>query len=198
VIGIDGRIRVAAVVNRGASRLSILPYPKDLVGLAILRDGTCLRIRPVRPEDEPLLIGLTQNMSAEDLRLRFFAAMKAMSHRLAAPLSQIDYDRQMALLAEPEDGSAALGEARFAADPDNRCAEFAVAVRSDMKRRGLAQLLMTRLIEVARQRGIGALVGEVLPENAAMLGLASRLGFIRESHSNVADTVRIILTLSHA
>jgi acetyltransferase len=184
-------------VNRGASRLSISPYPKELVGLATLRDGTRLRIRPVRPEDEPLLIGLTRNMSAEDMRLRFFAAMKAMSHRLAARLSQIDYDREMALLAEPEDGSAALGEARFAADPDNRRAEFAVAVRSDMKRRGLAQLLMTRLIEVARRRGIGALVGEVLPENAAMLGLASRLGFIRESHSN-AGTLRIILTLSHA
>jgi acetyltransferase len=198
VIGIDGRIRVAAAVNRGASRLSISPYPKDLVGLATLRDGTSLRIRPVRPEDEPLLIGLTQNMSAGDLRLRFFATMKAMSHRLAARLSQIDYDRQMALLAEPEDGSAALGEARFAADPDNCRAEFAVAVRSDMKRRGLAKLLMTRLIEVARRRGIGALVGDVRQENAAMLGLASRLGFIRESHSDELGTVRIVLTLSRA
>ncbi len=196
VIGIDGRIRVAAAAKRGASRLSISPYPKDLAGLSKLRDGTRLRIRPARPEDEPLLIGLTQNMSGEDLRLRFFAAMKTMSHGLAALLSQIDYDRQMALLAEPDDGSAALGEARFGADPDNCRAEFAVAVRSDMKRRGLAQLLMTRLIEVARQRGIGALVGEVLPENLAMLGLASRLGFIRESLAHAAGTVRIVLTLS--
>jgi acetyltransferase len=158
--------------------------------------GTAVEVRPVRPEDEPLLLGLTQHMSADDMRLRFFAPMKGISHSLAARLSQIDYDREMALIAEPEYGSAVLGEARFAADPDNRRAEFAVAVCSEMKRRGLGRMLMMQLIEVARQRGIAVLFGDVLRGNEAMLGLARTLGFTTDSHGDDVGTLRIALTLS--
>jgi acetyltransferase len=196
VVGVDGRIRVATAALAGGGRLSISPYPKNFVSLATLRDGTCLRIRPVRPEDEPLLIGLTQRMSADDRRLRYFAPMKGISHSFAARLSQIDYDREMALIAEPEDGSAVLGEARYAADADNRRAEFAVAVCSEMKRRGLGQMLMVRLIEVARQRRIAVLVGDVLRGNEAMLGLAHTLGFKTDSHGEDVGSLRIALTLS--
>jgi acetyltransferase len=196
VIGIDGRIRIAAATKPGPARLSISPYPKELIASDKLADGTALRLRPVRPEDEPRLIELTRHMSAEDLRTRFFTPMKSMTHQLAARLSQIDYDREMALIAEITDGSAVLGVARFAADPDNRRAEFAVAVRSDWKRRGLGRLLMTRLVEVARRRGIGALVGNVLRENAAMLGLCRVLRFTVETHPDDAGAMRVTLPLS--
>ena len=114
-------------------------------------------------------------MTPEDLRLRFFTPVRALSHALAARLSQLDYDREMALLAEFN--GTALGVARFFADPDRLRAEYAIAVRSDWKGRGVGYLLMTRIIDIARQRGIGELVGEVLRENEPMLKMCRELGF---------------------
>jgi acetyltransferase len=90
-------------------------------------------------------------------------------------LSQLDYDREMALIAEC-DGTP-LGMAHFFADPDKLRAEYAIAVRSDWKGRGLGYLLMTRLIDVAGQRGIGELVGQVLRENEPMLQMCREFGF---------------------
>ena len=151
------------------------PYPYWLESTERLRDGTEVQLRPLRPQDEPLLQDLAAHMTAEDLRLRFFAAVRGLSHAVAAKLSHVDYDRAMALLAE-KDG-AALGVARFHAEPDRRRAEYAVAVRSDWKGRGLGYLLMTRLIAAARQSGVVELVGEVLPENKRMLAMCRELGF---------------------
>ena len=114
-------------------------------------------------------------MSPEDLRLRFFTPVRGLSHAVAARLTQIDYDREMALLAT-HDG-AALGIAHFFADPDRLSAEYAIAVRSDWQGRGVGYLLMSRLIAVARDWGIGELVGEVLRENRTMLAMCRELGF---------------------
>jgi acetyltransferase len=116
-------------------------------------------------------------MSPEDMRLRFLAATRGLSHELAARLSHIDRDRAVALLAFAEGAEEVLGVARFSADPDNRAAEVAIAVRTDWKGRGLGHLLMARLTQLARQRGIDELVGEVLPENKAMLQLCREFGF---------------------
>jgi len=129
----------------------------------------------MRPEDEPLLHDLAAHMSQNDLRLRFFTSVRGLTHAVAARLSQLDYDRELALLAEL-DGTA-LGVAHFFADPDNRCAEYAIAVRNDWQGRGVGYLLMTRIIDIARQRGIGELVGEVLHENEPMLQMCRELGF---------------------
>jgi acetyltransferase len=175
VIGLDARIRLAPAARRGAARLAIAPYPRELEADERLRDGTTVRLRPARPEDEPLLHDLAAHMSPEDLRLRFFTPLRGLSHAVAARLTQIDYDREMALIAE-HDG-VALGIAHFFADPDNARAEYAIAVRTDWHGRGVGHLLMTRLIDVARARRIGALVGEVLRENRPMLELCRALGF---------------------
>ena len=110
-------------------------------------------MRPLRPEDEPLLHDLAAHMSHEDLRLRFFTTVRGLTHAVAARLSQLDYDRELALVAELD--GVALGVAHFFADPDQLRAEYAIAVRSDWKGRGLGYLLMTRLIGIARERGIG-------------------------------------------
>src|SRR6202007_414441 len=139
------------------------PCPQWLESTERLRDGTEIRLRPVRGEEDPVLVDLAAHMSREDLRLRFFAAVRGLSHAVAERLSHIDYDRAMALLAE-KDG-VALGVARFFADPNRPQAESAIAVRSDWKSHGLGYLLMTRLIAVAREWGIGELVGQVLREN---------------------------------
>jgi acetyltransferase len=190
VVAVDARLRVAPA-ETGAARLAISPYPKELEATASLRDGAVVRLRPIRPEDEPLLQDLADHMSPEDLRLRFFTSMKGLSHQLAARLTQIDYDREMALIALAADADTALGVSRFAADPDNRRAEYAVEVRSNWKARGLGYLLMTRLIEVARRRGIGELVGEVLRENAAMLQMCRALGFTIAADPQDPTLVRV-------
>jgi acetyltransferase len=197
VIAVDARIRVAPVAA-GAARLAISPYPKELISTARLRDGTVVRLRPIRPEDEPLLRDVAEHMAPEDLRLRFFTPMKGLTHQLAARLSQIDYDREMALIAHTEDGATALGVVRYAADPDLRRAEYAIALRSDWKGHGLGYLLMNRIIEVARQRRIGAIVGEVLRENEAMLQLCRELGFALEVHPQEPEIVYVSKPLEDA
>jgi len=176
IIGLDARLRVAPAEGPSAARLSIAPYPKQLETTERLRDGTALRVRPLRPEDEPMLHDLAAHMSHEDLRLRFFTPVRGLTHAVAARLSQLDYDRELALLAECN--GVALGVAHFFADPDNLRAEYAVAVRSDWKGRGVGYLLMRRLIDIARQRGIGELVGEVLRENEPMLQMCGELDFV--------------------
>ena len=191
VLALDARIRVAPSHLPGAARLAISPYPKELEGTATLRDGTVIRLRPVRPEDEPLLQDLAAHMNPDDLRLRFFTSITTLPHQLLARLSQLDYDRAMALIAQPADAARALGVVRFSADPDNRRAEFAVAVRSDWKGRGLGYLLMTRIIEVARGRGIAEIFGEVLRENEPMLRVARTLGFAVSPHPQEGHLLRL-------
>jgi acetyltransferase len=193
VIALDARIRVAPPQSAGAARLAIAPYPRELESMERLRDGTELRLRPVRPEDEPLLQGLVAHMTPEDLRMRFFTPVRRLSHAVAARLSQIDYDREMALLAE-KDG-VALGIARFFADPDRMRAEYAVSVRSDWKGRGLGYLLMTRLIAVGREWQIRELVGEVLRENRPMLAMCRELGFDVAADPNDAGVMRVSKSL---
>lgn len=187
VVALDARIRVDRAATPGGTRLAIAPYPKHLESIGAASDGTPIQLRPVRPDDEPLLQDLFSHMSREDLRMRFFAPMRQLSHTLAAHLSQIDYDREMALLAQH--GETTLGVARYFADPDRIRAEYAVAVRSDWKGRGVGYLLMTRLIEVARQSGIGELFGDVLAENEPMLEMCRALGFAITGDPNDATLV---------
>jgi acetyltransferase len=174
-LALDARLRVAPPQSTGAARLAIAPYPQALASVGRLRDGTEVRLRPLRPEDEPMLHDLAVHMNPRDLRLRFFTPVRGLTHPVAARLSQLDYDRELALLAELD--GRALGVVHFFADPDKLRAEYAIAVRSDWKGRGLGYLLMTRLIDIARQRGIGEFVGEVLRENEPMLQMCREFGF---------------------
>jgi len=159
---------------------------RDLESTAAARDGTPIRLRPLGPADEPLLQDLFVHMSREDVRLRFFAAIRELSHALAGRLLNLDYDRSMAIVALQE--ATPLGVARYAAEDDEkRRAEFAIAVRSDWKGRGIGYLLMTRLIEAAREAGIGELVGVVLHENKPMLDMCRAFGFTRAAHPGDAS-----------
>jgi acetyltransferase len=189
VVAVGARLRVAPADEPAAARLAIAPYPQELESTERLRDGTALRLRPVRPDDEPLLVDLAAHMTPEDLRMRFFTPIRGLSHAVAARLSQLDYDRELALLAE-RDG-VALGVVRYAADPDRERAEYAIAVRSDWKGRGLGYVLMTRLIAVARQRGIGEIVGEVLRENEPMLQMCREFGFATAPEPSDAAVLRV-------
>jgi acetyltransferase len=117
---------------------------------------------------------------------------------MAARLTQIDYDREMALVAvaSNEDGNEELyGIVRIAADPDNQKAEYAVMVRSDMKGKGLGYVLMTRIINYARSRGIGEVYGEVLRENTTMLGMCHELGFTRKENRDEPGVVEVTIKM---
>ncbi len=194
-IGLDARIRIKRATVPRTARLAIRPYPDDLITTETLPDGMRVRLRPIRPEDEPAIVAMAARMTPEDLRMRFFVAMKELTHPFAAKLTQIDYDREMALVAEPAKEGEILGVARFFADPDNVRAEYAVAVRSDLKGHGLGYRLMTRLTEVARLRGIQQLFGDVLSENETMLQMCRELGFDIASHPSDPGLVRATKSL---
>ena len=178
VIALDARVRVRASSGRPGAHLAIRPYPSELeTRLSLL--GRDVLLRPIRPEDEPLLREFYARAEPEDMRLRFFMSRREVPHSELARYSQIDYDRDMTLVALPADGGAPqlLGEVRAVCDPDNRVAEFAIQIGRDWQGRGLGLALMQRLIDYLRERGTGALVGECLPENRGMQRLAQRLGF---------------------
>jgi acetyltransferase len=161
------------------SRLAIVPYPRRFEE-TLDWEGLRVTVRPIRPEDEAAHSAFVAANTAEDLRLRFFGAVRSFDHSQLARMTQIDYDREMALIACRTDSSGVtetLGVVRAIADPDNETAEFAVAARSDMKGRGLGSLLLSRIIDYCRDRGTRWLVGEALRENTGMIELARRVGF---------------------
>ncbi|RDK02226.1 GNAT family N-acetyltransferase [Paraburkholderia lacunae] len=161
------------------SRLAIVPYPRRFEE-TLDWQGIRITVRPIRPEDEAAHHDFVEAMTPEDLRLRFFGAVGNFDHSQLARMTQIDYDREMALIAtvaSDEGLTRTLGVVRAVADPDNETAEFAVAVRSDQKGRRLGQLLVDRIIRYARARGIHWLVGEALRENGPMIALARSSGF---------------------
>ncbi|CAH2902838.1 MAG: Protein lysine acetyltransferase Pat (EC [uncultured Paraburkholderia sp.] len=161
------------------SRLAIMPYPRRFEE-TLDWQGLRITVRPIRPEDEAAHHDFVEAMTPEDLRLRFFGAVGSFDHSQLARMTQIDYDREMALIAtvQSDEGLArTLGVVRAVADPDNETAEFAVAIRSDQKGRRLGRLLTDRIIRYARARGIHWLVGEALRENTAMIALARASGF---------------------
>ena len=189
VIALDARIRLSPVAAGidPLARLAILPYPEHLER-RVMWDGQEVVIRPVRPEDGPAHLAFFSALSSEDVHFRLFAALRELSPAQLARFTQIDYAREMAFIASR--GGETLGVARVVADPDNIRGEFAVTVRSDLKRHGLGRMLMTCLIDYCRAQGMTELVGTVLPDNVRMLRLAQELGFVTAR----ADDV-VVLTL---
>ncbi|QHE86143.1 bifunctional acetate--CoA ligase family protein/GNAT family N-acetyltransferase [Hydrogenophaga sp. BPS33] len=197
-LALDARVRLSLAPVSGASRFAILPYPTQWVR-ECLWDGRKLLIRPIRPEDEMQHRRFLESLAPEDVRLRIFYSRHDLPRSELARLTQIDYDREMAFVAEAADEQGSpqtLGVARALSDPDGVEAEFAIIVRSDLKGRGLGTLLFERLIEHARHRGTCRLVGFVLHENTRMLSLARAMG-LRADPGDGSDpgTVRMVLDM---
>lgn len=176
VIALDARIRIATTSDR--PRPAIRPYPDDLSQVIIVED-TPLTLRPVRPPDAPRLVEMVDRSTTEDVRFRFGLSFNHLPPALAQRLSQIDYDREMALVAEAADG-AILGVARLAADPQGESAEFALMVRSDWRDHRLGRQLLRALLDHAAQRGLRRVWGDVATENSRMLDMCAAFGFGRE------------------
>jgi acetyltransferase len=152
-------------------------YPSQWEQHLVLADGCRIFVRPIRPSDEQLVYELLKAVSREDLRLRFFESIKEFTHPFLAGLTQLDYALAMALVAVDEADGNPLGMVRIYADPLHGTGEYAILLRSDHKGRGLGWALMQMIIEYAKSRGLKAVVGQVLQENAAMLKMCRELGF---------------------
>ncbi len=152
---------------------SIAPYPAYLAE-EWHTGGEMLVIRPIRPEDAEAHGALFNRTSPEDVRYRFFSALRELSPERIARMTQVDYDREMAFVAVRANGDT-VGVSRLIRDRDE--GEFAVLVRADLKGRGVARKLMQRLIDWGRAQGMTAIVGQVLAENHAMLAFVRTLGF---------------------
>ena len=193
VIGLDTRIKVKATSGHAHKRLAIRPYPKALEEEVPLGDGRKLLLRPIVPEDEPSLQRIFASLTPEEIRLRFFLPMKILNHVSAARFTQIDYDREMALILTESGipGKTNIhGIVRIIADPDNEKAEFAIIVHHEMTGLGLGVFLMRRIIDYARKRGIGEIHGDVLAGNQTMLKLCKVMGF---SQTRSPDDFSIML-----
>jgi len=180
VVALDARVKIKSVTDTASKRLAIRPYPKELEEMIPLGDGRTLLLRPILPEDEPALQAGFAKLTPEEIRFRFFVPVKVLSHVTAARFTQIDYDREMAfVLTDPEvAGKASIyGVVRIIADANNETAEYAVIVSHEMTGMGLGILLMRRIIDYARSRGIGEIYGDVLAENRTMLKLCKVFGF---------------------
>jgi acetyltransferase len=194
------RVRVAPCTVAASERLAIRPYPKELEDLVTLRDGRILQIRPIRPEDEPGFLKMVESLTPEERRMRFLHPIEEMPHHEAARLTQIDYDREMALVLasreRPVKGEQELyGSVRIIADSENERAEFAILVHRDMGGKGLGKMLMRRIIDYARSRGIREIIGQVLGENIPMLRVCNALGFTSKRDRDDPGVVIVSLKL---
>ena len=161
------------------SHMAIHPYPAHLEQTEKLRDGTVILLRPIRPEDAQMEIAFVECLSEHSRYMRFFNPARNLSPRLLARLTQVDYDRELALLALHRAGAVEemAGIARYAPNADGSSCEFAVTVADKWQKRGLASLLMRRLMDAARAADYVRMTGSVLTENRPMHTLMRALGF---------------------
>ncbi|MBD2162237.1 MAG: bifunctional acetate--CoA ligase family protein/GNAT family N-acetyltransferase [Limnothrix sp.] len=184
LIALDARVVLHPPMDPATlPRPAIRPYPIQYATPWTLRDGTTVNIRPIRPEDEPPLVRFHESLSEQTVYLRYFHALKLsqrISHERLSRICFIDYDREMALVAEGRDPSEEreiLGVSRISKLHGSNEAEFAMLIRDRYQNQGLGTELLQRLVAIARDEKIDRLRGEILPNNAPMRHLCEKLGF---------------------
>jgi acetyltransferase len=197
VLAVDARVAVGQVARKfagsGPANFAVRPYPSQWQRHLEVKDGWRIFVRPIRPEDEPLIHELLRHVTSQDLRLRFFAPMKEFTHEFIARLTQLDYARAMAFVAFDEATNEMVGVVRIHSDSIYETGEYAILLRSDLKGRGLGWTLMHLIIEYAKSEGLKRISGQVLQENSAMLNMCRELGF--SVKSDVADHTLCEVTL---
>jgi len=177
--------------------LAIHPYPAQLASNWSAKDGTKIVVRPIRPEDAHIEREFVQALSPQTKYLRFLGAMKDLTPAMLARFTQVDYDREMALIAvvENQGRERQIGVARYVINPDATSCEYAIVVSEDWQGRGLGRYLMLQLIAIARARGLKTMIGLVLSVNTQMLKLAAELGFSVHTppHDPTSKEVRLAL-----
>lgn len=165
--------------HRPYSHLVISPYPKQYVKTLILKNGKEVLLRPIRPEDEPLEKEMIAHFSRQTQYFRYFGYFAQISEDLLKRSTQIDYDREIAIVAEvtENDERSIIGEVRLLAEADNEMAEFAIAVADSWQGLGLGNEFTNYIISIARERGVKCIYANVLKANRVMVHMFRSRGF---------------------
>ena len=197
---IDARIGVrrSPPDARPYTHMAIHPYPTDLEWPLELPGGELATIRPIRPEDAGMEQDFVARLSEQSRFLRFMFGLHALTPTMLARFTQIDYDRELALVvvrALPDGGEQQVGVARYITLADEETCEFAIVVSDEWQGKGVARRLFARLIDAARQRRLRVMTGFTLRENSRMLDLARSLGFETHADAEEPELVRMTLAL---
>ena len=189
IVAVDARIVVdyPTPSTDPYHHLAIHPYPSHFVKKIQLNDGTDITVRPIRPEDADMEAKFVRELSDEAKYFRFMNSFHELSQEMLVRFTQIDYHNEMALIAVKTDnrGDEQIGVARYSTNVDKTSCEFALVVSDKWQSRGIARHLMENLMEIARDRNLETMEGQVLSDNSKMLELVSTLGF--QVHNNAAD-----------
>ncbi|MDX1605167.1 MAG: GNAT family N-acetyltransferase, partial [Candidatus Competibacterales bacterium] len=195
VVAVDARMVIDRVppTAREYDHMAIHPYPTRLVSQETLADGTEVVIRPIRPEDAVIEQDFVRALSGKAKYYRFMHALEELPPVMLSRLTQIDYDREMALIVttRQDDSEKEIGVARYVINPDGESCEFAIVIADDWQERGLGTRLMNRLMNVARERGLRVIQGEVLRDNRNMLMLMEGLGFRLEPNPETHQVMNV-------
>ncbi len=175
--------------------LCILPYPTQWMKTVVLADGLSVLLRPIRPEDEPLEAAMVRETSRESLYFRFFGYTSGIDHRMMARFTHIDYDREMAIVAQiaVEGKPKLIGVARIVGDGWRETAEYAILVADAWHGRGLGGLLTDYILEIARAQGYKKVTATFLKRNGSMRRLFERKGFRIWGGSDESDYAEIMM-----
>ncbi len=175
--------------------LVISPYPKKYEMLWKLRDGRTVLLRPIKPEDEPLWLEMFQNFSEESIRYRFFQIIKDTPHEVRVRYCNIDYDREIAIVAELNEGDRRriLGVVRVSLEPDRKRGEIAFIVADPWQGLGLGTKMVEYAIEIAKEMGVETLYAIMLPDNYRAISLTRKMGFTLQKQED--GTIRGILNM---
>ncbi|HZX33334.1 MAG TPA: bifunctional acetate--CoA ligase family protein/GNAT family N-acetyltransferase [Rhodocyclaceae bacterium] len=201
-IAADARIVIdhtAATNGDRYAHMAIYPYPTHLIQEWQMNDGQVVTIRPIRPEDADMEQDFVKRMSDESRYYRFMDTIRELTQTMLVRFTQIDYDREMALVATlpDEDGvDKQIGVARYVVNPDGESVEFALAVADDRQKTGVGRKLMSALIDCARMKGYRAVVGDVLATNTKMFRLMTSLGFTIHPHPDDTAVKRVVKPLT--
>ncbi len=196
ILALDARIILHGpdVTPESLPQLAIRPYPMQYVSPWTMPDGTGVIIRPIRPEDEPLMVQFHSKLSERSVYFRYFYAMQLpqrIAHDRLTRICFIDYEREMALVVLRDDPQTQLPEilavGRLIKLHGSREGEFAVLVSDSWHHRGLGFEILKRLVEIGRDEGLVRIFGDILPENRDMLRVCDKLGFRR--HFSAEDGV---------
>jgi len=169
------------------SHMVVCPYPREYETTVQMNNGQSVVLRPIRPEDEPMEAEMFTTFSEQTKQFRFFGPIKETSHEMLIRYTQIDYDREMAIIAELNDEGRKrmLGVVRLIADPYNESAEYAIVIGDPWQGQGLGTLMTGYILEIARKRGIKKVFAYVLEDNTNMLRLFKKFKFSAKREDNV-------------
>ncbi|WP_027961863.1 bifunctional acetate--CoA ligase family protein/GNAT family N-acetyltransferase [Halomonas halodenitrificans] len=199
VLNRDGMVAVDFAMDLGRpARFAIMPYPEELREWTTLKNGWDVEVRPIRAEDAPLITRFHSRLSEESIRFRYFHNKADLTQRDLSRLSHINYDRQMAFIAEHllEDGrKEMLGVVRVWNDPDNIRTEFSVIIRDDLQGLGIGSLLMNKMINYCKSVGTLEMIGKIMVDNHPMRALMKHLGF-KQRYNMEEQVVDAVLALN--